>query len=214
MTNSLPHGETNIFVSAFNQAVNYGSQISQALIKPATQNQVSDGSSSHLVAPWRVQAKNQSEAKTKSCAFCRMFNEPDITGHIVFRGNFNIVKLNSFPYALGHAMVVPYTHVGDLSKLSSAAGYELFDLLRLSQEVLQEQYLPQGFNIGMNQGQAGGGSIPGHIHVHLVPRYEGDANFMTVLANTTVLPEALEESYRKLKTALEQRGRRQFHSTA
>jgi ATP adenylyltransferase len=204
MTN-FPHGETNILVTAINQAAHYGSQISQALLKPANQQQrsIDKANSSHLVAPWRTPANNQDESKFQSlCAFCHLFREPDLTGHVLFRGKFNLVKLNSFPYALGHSMIIPYTHLGNLSQLSSSAGYELFDLLQVTQQVLQAQFSPQGFNIGMNQGQAGGGSIPGHIHLHLVPRYNGDANFMTILSNTTVLSETLEESYQKLKTAM------------
>jgi ATP adenylyltransferase len=126
-------------------------------------------------------------------------DEPNL---VVYRGTHGFVVLNRFPYNSGHLMVAPYAHSGDLAALSPDAGHELFDLTRQAVDALQAEYHPDGFNVGLNLGIAAGAGLPGHLHVHAVPRWSGDTNFMPVLGNTKVLPEALDETWARLKARL------------
>jgi ATP adenylyltransferase len=118
---------------------------------------------------------------------------------IVHRASFNFIILNAYPYTSGHVMVVPYEHVDRLHLLPEAAANEMMQLSRRLETVLIETYQPDGMNLGMNIGKAAGAGVAGHIHMHVLPRWVADANFMTVVGETRVLPETLEETYRKLK---------------
>jgi len=118
---------------------------------------------------------------------------------IVHRGELNFVVLNRFPYTSGHLMVVPYRHVPDLSGLDEAAASELMALTRQSERRLREVYRPDGLNLGMNIGESAGAGIAGHLHMHVLPRWRGDANFMTTIGRTRVLPEELTVTWRRLK---------------
>jgi ATP adenylyltransferase len=120
---------------------------------------------------------------------------------IVFRGEFNFVVLNRFPYTSGHLMVVPYSHIPDLAILDNASSAELMALTRASDRHLRSTYRPDGLNIGMNIGESAGAGIASHIHMHVLPRWTGDANFMTTVGQTRVLPEELNITWRRLKDA-------------
>lgn len=122
---------------------------------------------------------------------------------IVFRGEHNFVVLNRFPYTSGHLMVVPYSHVPDLSGLDDAIASELMALARASERHLRSIYRPDGLNIGMNIGESAGAGIAGHVHMHVLPRWTGDANFMTTVGQTRVLPEDLNVTWRRLKAAFD-----------
>lgn len=117
---------------------------------------------------------------------------------VVFRAEFNYVVLNAYPYAPGHLMVVPYEHCGDLLNLSKSVLIEITELLQRCVAVLTDVYAPGGFNVGANLGRAGGAAFDDHIHFHVVPRWLGDTNFMTSLANTRVMPESLDSSYERI----------------
>jgi ATP adenylyltransferase len=120
---------------------------------------------------------------------------------IVFRGEHNFVVLNRFPYTSGHLMVVPYRHVSDLSGLDDAIAAELMALTRASERHIRSVYRPDGLNLGMNIGESAGAGIAGHIHMHVLPRWTGDANFMTTVGQTRVLPEDLNVTWHRLKEA-------------
>ncbi len=120
---------------------------------------------------------------------------------IVFRGAHNFVVLNRFPYTSGHLMVVPYRHAADLAGIDEAGASELMALTRASERHLRSIYRPDGLNLGMNIGASAGAGITGHIHMHVLPRWTGDANFMTTVAQTRVLPEELALTWRRLKEA-------------
>jgi ATP adenylyltransferase len=120
---------------------------------------------------------------------------------IVFRGQHNFVVLNRFPYTSGHLMVVPYVHVPDLSGIDEAAASELMALTRASERHLRQIYRPEGINLGMNIGESAGAGIAGHIHMHVLPRWTGDANFMTTIGQTRILPEELAATWSRLTQA-------------
>jgi ATP adenylyltransferase len=135
------------------------------------------------------------------CVFCRAPGLGDEEGLVVRRGEHAFVLLNRFPYAPGHLMVAPYRHVGTLTELGPDEGHEILRLAAASTEVLAEVMTPQGFNLGWNLGRIAGAGIVDHVHEHVVPRWAGDTNFMPVLADVRVMPEALEATRRKLAEA-------------
>jgi ATP adenylyltransferase len=163
-----------------------------------------------LWAPWRMEYINQEKTETsKSCIFCsRIAQRRDKKNLIVFRGDLAFIIMNRFPYNNGHLMVVPYRHTGDLPQLKKDEKADLFQLLQLSVKVLETVMKPQGYNIGMNLGRVAGAGVEDHLHFHIVPRWNGDTNFMPVLAGTKVISEALERSYQKLQAAFGQMGHR------
>jgi ATP adenylyltransferase len=152
-------------------------------------------------SPWRYDYLASGGTKPVSCVFC--VNEDrthDAERLIVFRGVFNFVILNLFPYTSGHLMVAPYEH---LDTIVSARPEQLAEMMQLSQRsvsVLEKLYRAEGFNLGMNLGAAAGAGIREHFHLHVVPRWVGDANFMTVTGETRVLPEDLRTTYERMKT--------------
>lgn len=142
------------------------------------------------------------EFKKNGCVFCAALQEEDGPDNLVaIRGQKAFVILNAFPYTSGHLMVLPYQHAPDLSDLDAATRAEMLELVTKASQVLRQIYTPEGFNIGINMGQAAGAGIEEHIHIHIVPRWMGDTNFMTAVGQTRVLPEALEETYRRVKDA-------------
>ena len=148
-----------------------------------------------LWAPWRIEYITG--PKSDQCIFC----EPD-PAHLVERGERCFALLNAFPYAPGHVMVAPNRHVGDLGDLDDG---ELLELMQLAQRLVAAQRStmnPDGFNVGLNLGRVAGAGIADHLHVHVVPRWEGDNNFMPVLDDTRVIPQALEETRKALVEAL------------
>jgi ATP adenylyltransferase len=149
-----------------------------------------------LWSPWRyryVTSPDTSQAKP-SCIFCA----PRGNHHIVFEGRLCYGLLNRYPYSSGHLMIAPHEHVAKLSELDEAAFGEMMRYARLAEHHLFAVYRCDGINIGFNIGAAAGAGVAGHVHLHLVPRWNGDANFMTTVGETRVLPEDLEETRRKL----------------
>lgn len=155
----------------------------------------------HLWSPWRLDYVTAEKSST-GCVFCQPRQDP-ATGVgrdplIVFEGSLAYVILNRYPYNNGHLMVVPYRHLATLVELSGDELIEVAQLTQLSEGVLREAYKLQGINVGMNLGHAAGAGIQGHLHVHLVPRWYGDTNFMTIVGETRVLPEDLPASASRL----------------
>lgn len=121
---------------------------------------------------------------------------------VVFRGRYNFIVLNRFPYTSGHLLIVPYVHSPDLAGLDPQTAAELMDLMRLVENALRAVYKPEGLNLGMNIGESAGAGIAGHMHMHMLPRWTGDANFMTTIGQTRILPEELTTTWTRLSEAL------------
>jgi ATP adenylyltransferase len=135
----------------------------------------------------------------KECIFCKALSSTnDEEAFILFRGNYNFVILNTFPYNCGHIMIAPYTHLPSPENSSLEALQEFLEIMNLSLKVLKEAYKPQGFNIGMNLGRSAGAGVVDHYHLHIVPRWEGDANFMPLFGKTKVVLEDLKTTYKRL----------------
>lgn len=149
------------------------------------------------------------------CVFCNLLassryaaengmsqRDADRAAHIVYRARHCFVCMNAFPYTSGHAMILPYDHVGDLGLLPAPAAMEMMALAQQLDRALRRIYRPDGINLGMNLGESAGAGVTGHLHMHMLPRWTGDTNFMTVIGETRVLPESLEESADRLREAL------------
>ncbi len=155
-----------------------------------------------LFCPWRI--KYITSEKVKDCIFCKKpWEDRDEENLILLRGKFNFLILNLYPYNNGHLMIVPYEHTNDITKLDTEVLIEMMKLLQLSVKALKETMNPHGFNIGFNIGEVAGAGIAEHLHMHVVPRWNGDTNFMFVLGETKVIPEDLQSTYKKLKPVLE-----------
>ncbi|HJT68312.1 MAG TPA: HIT domain-containing protein [Pyrinomonadaceae bacterium] len=155
-----------------------------------------------LWSPWRSKYIASSvDSEGNECVFCRIAATPDQdeANFVVHRGEHAFVVLNLYPYITGHLMIVPYLHASELDVVAKEITDEMMDLTKRSQTALREVYSPSGFNLGMNLGSAAGAGIADHLHIHLLPRWTGDTNFMTTVGETRVLPEALELTYSKLK---------------
>jgi ATP adenylyltransferase len=151
-----------------------------------------------LWAPWRIKFILEA-LKIPGCVFCKTSQETDdVKNLIVHRSRHSFTILNKYPYNTGHVMVVPFRHVGDFSTLTDEELLDIHQEIRRAVNALKEAMKPQGFNIGMNLGEAGGAGIRDHLHYHVVPRWNGDTNCMPVLADTKVLPEGLEETVKRL----------------
>ena len=182
----------------------------------------------HLWTPWRyayvttadsaarpgVPAKLAAWPGDKDCVFCNLVasvdwaiaqgmsaGEAERAAGLIFRGRHCFVCLNAFPYTSGHVMAMPYAHLDRLALLPTEAAHELIDLAQQTERVLQRLYTPQGFNFGMNLGRAAGAGVAGHLHLHAMPRWVGDTNFMTTVAESRVLPEDLETTWRRMREA-------------
>ena len=141
---------------------------------------------------------------TSECPFCtQAVHAAKLPDLIVRAGHQAYVTLNLYPYNNGHLLVLPYRHVADLNELETDESNELMSLLTESRTVLQQEFMPDGYNIGMNLGTAAGAGIPGHIHFHIVPRWDGDTNFMPVTGDVKVLPETLVQTHDRLVAAWE-----------
>ncbi len=149
-------------------------------------------------APWRVQYIRME--KPVGCILCQKPGEnDDANNYILYRGKKNFVILNSYPYMPGHLMVAPCRHIASMEELTEAERHEHFEIVSRSIKLLRQTFNPEGFNIGINNGKAAGAGIEEHVHTHIVPRWCGDTNYMTVLADIRVMPEALAETYKRLK---------------
>jgi len=157
----------------------------------------------YLWTPWRYAYVTVAE-KASGCIFCDLLHaENDEQSRIVHRGQHCFIVLNTFPYTSGHVMIVPYDHVDELRKLSVEPAHEMMALSQRMETVLRQLYSPSGINLGMNIGQAAGAGVAGHIHMHVLPRWMADSNFMTVVGETRILPESLEITYQRIKSALD-----------
>ncbi len=155
-----------------------------------------------LWAPWRLEYIKSTKDDEQECIFCQKQKETDDKENlIVYRSNLSFVIMNKFPYNNGHLMVVPYIHEADLTKLTDDVLLDMQHLLQLSLKALNDTMNPHGINIGVNLGRSAGAGIVDHLHYHMVPRWNGDTNYMPVLAGTKVISEALEDSWQKLHTS-------------
>jgi ATP adenylyltransferase len=183
----------------------------------------------HLWSPWRYSYVTRAEPderkgvpaalnawpaeEDKHCVFCNLIASADYAilhgmnaeaadsaALIVHRGKHCFICLNAFPYATGHVLILPYQHLDSLVKLPAPAGEELMHLARRTETVLRAAYHPDGLNFGLNLGESAGAGVADHLHMHALPRWRGDTNFMTVTAETRVLPEALSATWGKLRT--------------
>lgn len=152
-----------------------------------------------LWAPWRMPYIEQSEP-ARGCIFCKAVeDESDEENHVLYRGTQCFVMLNLYPYNSGHLMVAPYQHTGVFSELRAEVGTDVFVTAQLAVRALTESLKPDGFNLGINQGKVAGAGVADHIHLHVVPRWNGDTNFMPVLADAKVMPELLTATADKLR---------------
>ena len=157
-----------------------------------------------LWTPWRMSyIKSVVEKKRGGCLFCEVQNMEDEEALILYRGKRVFVMLNAFPYNTAHVMIVPYRHVSSIEEMEDEELTETMAITKKVMRVIREEYKPDGFNLGWNIGSAAGAGIPGHVHLHVVPRWVGDSNFMTVVGGVKVLPEALSDTYKKLKRGLQ-----------
>jgi ATP adenylyltransferase len=166
--------------------------------------------------PEALSAWPPSEAEDKHCVFCNMVAAVDYAiangmardsaeeaAHIVYRGRHCFICLNAFPYSTGHLLLMPYQHTDRLAAVAAEAAQELMVLAQRAEAALREVYRPGGINMGLNLGEAAGAGIADHIHLHALPRWSGDTNFMTVVAETRVLPESLDVTWAKLRLPFE-----------
>lgn len=159
-----------------------------------------------IFTPWRYQyvaggGEKKGNEAAPACVFCALLEAAagDESNYILHRARFNFLVLNLYPYTTGHLMIVPYAHVGDLDALPKEASDEMMDLAKRAQTALREAYRPEGLNLGMNLGRSAGAGVADHVHLHVLPRWIGDVNFMTAVGETRVLPEDLMTTYEKLR---------------
>jgi len=182
----------------------------------------------HLWTPWRYAYVTSTDGAPRpgvptslaawpgnlDCVFCNLIASVDhaiangmnpeqaaAAGGLVLRGKSCFICLNAYPYTSGHVMVVPYAHLDRLAKLPVETAHELIDLAQRTEVILQQLYIPQGFNFGMNLGRAAGAGVAGHLHLHAMPRWTGDTNFMTTVAESRVLPEELDITWKRMREA-------------
>ncbi len=158
-------------------------------------------------APWRLEyilslskEKMLPKNKQKPCVFCeRAKGKPGVRNLVLFKGKKSYVIMNRYPYTGGHLLVIPYRHIGNYSQITKAEHTEMGVLMDRSIKALNKVYKPQGINLGMNLGEAAGAGIKDHLHYHVIPRWTGDHNFITVVGETRVIMDDLKKSYQKLK---------------
>jgi ATP adenylyltransferase len=158
----------------------------------------------HLWSPWRMEYIENSN-KVDGCVFCLIQELQDGEESLIaFRGELSFVVLNRYPYTSGHLMIVPYKHLSTLEVIDADTRSEMMELTADSMTVLRKLYTPQGFNMGANIGEAAGAGVKDHVHIHIVPRWAGDTNFMSTVGNARVLPESLETTYHRVKKGFEE----------
>lgn len=156
----------------------------------------------YLWTPWRYRYIADAK-KDERCIFCdALALGDDAEAGIVLRGEKNFIILNRFPYTTGHVMIVPFAHVGELGACDPETLAEMMELAQRVQRALETTYHPQGYNLGMNLGRCAGAGVTGHLHLHLLPRWMGDSNFMSTIGETRMEPEELSTTYGKLQSAL------------
>ncbi|MDP8211879.1 MAG: HIT domain-containing protein [Candidatus Zapsychrus exili] len=155
-----------------------------------------------LWAPWRLAYITDDKKDKKGCVFCNILKEKkDKKNYIFLRSKNSFAVLNIFPYNNGHVLIIPNRHVSDLSKLKKDEREDLFDLLGEAKSLIDQTLKPGGYNVGINLGKVAGAGFPGHLHIHLVPRFRGDVNFMPVTADTKVISQSLKTLYDRLSDA-------------
>jgi ATP adenylyltransferase len=153
-----------------------------------------------LWTPWRKAfIESTAGLAPDGCFLCALQDGDDRANLVLYRAEHGLVLLNLYPYNSGHLMIAPYTHTGDLATLEASVAAELMHLTQRCVAELQAEYQPHGFNVGMNLGRPAGAGVPDHLHVHVVPRWNGDTNFMPIVGETKVLPETLEQTYERLE---------------
>jgi ATP adenylyltransferase len=166
----------------------------------------------HLWAGWRREYIVEATARERAggdtlgsddCVFCRLAGSgpPSEDNLVVWRGSLTFVVMNAYPYASGHVMVLPLRHVGPLAELTATESAELWSATQEAVAAIEGAFEPDGLNVGANLGRAAGAGLPGHLHLHVLPRWSGDTNFMTSVAETRVLPETLQLSWKRLTDA-------------
>ena len=155
-------------------------------------------------APWRSKyikevSSDKKHNKRQGCIFCEVVKKDDDEALILYRGKSCYVIMNLYPYNTGHVMVIPYKHVPSIEYLSTTELLEMMQLVKISVKIIKRALNPDGFNIGINLGRAAGAGIEEHVHIHVVPRWVGDVNFMPVIAGVKVLPQDVRETYNILK---------------
>ena len=156
-------------------------------------------------SPWRLRYVDGSHKKSEGCIFCQKAAAPleqDRENYVLYRGETGFIMLNLFPYNNGHFMVAPYAHVPSLENLDIQTLGSLMELVNRGMAALRQVMSPEGFNVGVNLGKAAGAGIVDHVHIHVVPRWVGDTNFMPVFSETKVIPELLDGTYDKLKAVI------------
>ena len=151
----------------------------------------------YLWSPWRFRYVSQAD-KTSGCVFCEKAEAPrsrDRENLLLYRARSNFILLNLYPYTTGHSMIIPYAHVASLEEVEPATLVEMMELTRRLQAALKNCYHPEGYNLGMNLGKCAGAGVADHLHLHLLPRWTGDGNFMTAIGETRVLPQDLFTTY-------------------
>ncbi len=164
-----------------------------------------------LWTPWRYQyikdagADESTGDAAPACIFCALRDDAanDARNYIIHRARFNFIVLNLYPYTNGHLLIIPHEHAADLDAVSKEATDEIMDLAKQAHGILRAAYRPHGFNLGMNLGLAAGAGVAAHLHLHVLPRWTGDANFMTTTGETRVLPEDMKTTYEKLRGQFE-----------
>lgn len=153
-----------------------------------------------LWAPWRMSYVSTVDKKDEGCVFCiKPTQQEDRANHILYRGTTAFVIMNLYPYNNGHLMVIPYQHTSDMLDIPAETASEMWSLLALSKKALSAAIRPDAFNIGMNIGRTAGAGIDQHIHMHIVPRWNGDTNFMPVIGKTKIISQGIDDTYEMLK---------------
>ena len=155
-----------------------------------------------LWAPWRQAYVTDAAPQKGGCVFCAILKEKKDRQNLIFtRSAHSFAVLNLYPYNNGHSLIVPLRHVSDLDKLHPEERLDFFDLMSSSKQLLERVLKPDGFNIGMNLGKVAGAGVPGHVHMHVVPRWRGDVNFMPIVNGTRVISQSMKVLFRQLKEA-------------
>ncbi len=158
----------------------------------------------HIWAPWRMEYLKKKD-RERGCIFCKRGKKQFRHDYVLHRGKKMFVMLNKYPYTNGHLMIIPYRHTAKLESLNGAETTEFFSLIKQAMRVLRQQFRPGGFNIGINLGRPAGAGIVDHIHLHIVPRWVGDTNYMPLLGEIRLISEHLQETFQRLKTAWRKR---------
>ncbi len=156
----------------------------------------------YLYTPWRWKYIKEAVKMETKCIFCEAIKKSDEEALILYRGQYNFIIMNLFPYNTGHLMIAPYRHIASPEKATQEELQEMVELMKLALELLRKAFQPHGFNIGMNIGRPSGAGVDKHYHLHIVPRWEGDTNFMAVFNDTKVIACDVKDVYRELKELL------------